>query len=301
MICNYKFRLIECTVILLFLPWIGLKSQNLLINPGAEDGPPATNGWTVVNSGSNCSGSGVWRVEGNQGGFPPAHSGTYYFYPGCALLGVLLGQTYELYQDVDVSANAAAIDINGYGLTFSGYTQSKKRLLTADDGTTIIIEVRNAAHAFIGSYSIGETQNDNGWTYHTASALLPVGTRFVRVRLIGTFHSLLGPVGAYFDDLSLTSFSVTPVNLTQFNAVKNRGGVFLNWQTVNKLNNKGFTIMRSSDGSNWSDLGFIANNQNAPVNNYSFEDQSPLAGRNFYKLREIGIDGAVKYSERRTV
>lgn len=298
---NCKFRLTKFTFLLLLFPWVGLKSQNLLANPGAEDGPPATNGWTVVSSGSNCYSSGVWRVEGNQGGFPAAHSGNYYFYPGCTLLGALFGQTYELYQDVDVSADAAVIDLKGFGVTFSGYERSFNEFFP--DGTTITVEARNSANSTVlGSYTTGETKTRTGWAYYAATSILPVGTRFIRVRLIGTVHSL-GSIDSYFDDLSLKSLSVTPIKLSQFNVVKSGGKVYLNWQTVNELNNMGFTVMRSSDQINWSDLGFVANNyQSTPDDNeYSFEDRSPLGGRYFYKLRETSIDGSVKYSKVRTV
>lgn len=275
-----------------------MKAQNLLVNPGAENGKPATNGWTVVNSGSNCYGSGGWRIKGNQNGFPAAHSGTYYFYPGCG--GEEKGESYELYQDVDVSANASAIDNHTYGLIFSGYTQSFDQF--PSDGATIIVEARNATNTLVlGSYSTGETHNILGWVYYTATALLPSGTRFVRVRLIGTSYSGTS-IDSYFDDLSLISFSTLPVNLIQFNAVKDGGHVFLNWQTADESNNKGYTIMRSSDQSNWKDLGFIASNyQNTLNNNYSFEDQSPLDGPNFYRLRKTGIDGTIKYSDIREV
>lgn len=297
MTSNGKSQLIGLIILLLF-PYFGLKAQNLLVNPGAEGGAPATNGWKVVKSGSDCFGSGDWRIKGNQNGFPAAHSGTYYFYPGCG--GKAKGETYELYQNVDVSAKAANIDQQLYGVTFSGYTQSYNQ--SPSEGATIIIEARNGANNHvIGSYSIGQTHNINGWVYYTASALLPSGTRFIRVRLIGNSYNGTS-IDSYFDDLSLIDFSVLPVSLIQFNAVKNRDKVLLSWQTTNELNNNGFTIMRSSDQSNWKDLDFTASNYQSTLdNNYTFEDQNPLNGTNFYKLRQTDIDGAIKYSDIRMV
>lgn len=98
-------------------------SQNLLVNPSAESGDPTSVGWTNVSMGStgaSCYNNSGWRILGNQNGFPAAQQGSYIFYPGCSSS---TGSTFEVRQDVNVSANASLIDAGWNSFTFSGYMQ----------------------------------------------------------------------------------------------------------------------------------------------------------------------------------
>jgi hypothetical protein len=74
--------------------------------------------------------------------------------------------------------------------------------------------------------------------------------------------------------------------------------VMLEWLTLTETNNYGFYLERSSDGRMWTDLHFIAGKGttlNAHVYNYT--DKSPLAGINYYRLRQEDFDGYVHYSD----
>lgn len=98
---------------------------------------------------------------------------------------------------------------------------------------------------------------------------------------------------------------IIPVTLVDFNAVKNNTQVNLYWNTATETANKGFYIERSIDGINFKTLGFI--NSNAPGGNslinqdYSFPDTKPLNGYNYYRLKQINIDGKFTYSKTRNI
>ncbi len=71
------------------------------------------------------------------------------------------------------------------------------------------------------------------------------------------------------------------------------------------MNNKGFHLERSADGSDWKEIGFIAsqseNGSSDAALNYSFLDDSPLSGQNLYRLKQVDFDGKYVYSSVRTV
>lgn len=93
--------------------------------------------------------------------------------------------------------------------------------------------------------------------------------------------------------------SVVPVELTFFTGKENGNSVNLSWQTASEMNNAGFDIERSSTGnSDWEKIGFVAGSgTSSEVHNYSFNDLSPLAGKNYYRLNQKDLDGKSKISE----
>lgn len=90
-----------------------------------------------------------------------------------------------------------------------------------------------------------------------------------------------------------------PVNFTSFLVSKDKSGVKLMWSTAQEINNSGFAVQRSSDkGKNWTDLGFVAGNNNASgEKSYSFVDGNPVTGLNLYRLKQMDNDGSFNLSE----
>ncbi len=67
---------------------------------------------------------------------------------------------------------------------------------------------------------------------------------------------------------------------------------------VREQNNKGFDIERSTDGNNFSAIGKVnaAGNSSSTIK-YSFFDDNPVAGTNFYHLKMVDKDGRYSYSK----
>ncbi len=82
-----------------------------------------------------------------------------------------------------------------------------------------------------------------------------------------------------------------PVNLTSFTAKAETAGTKLTWQTASEQNNKSFTVSRSIDGGNFTTVGNVASKGNS--SSYTFLDQSPSVGTNYYRLQQIDIDGKI--------
>ncbi len=89
-----------------------------------------------------------------------------------------------------------------------------------------------------------------------------------------------------------------PLNLLSFTG-KNKGSYnLLEWQTAGGISNDYFEIERSNDSRDFEAIGTINGAANsAPIYSYSFIDQHPLNGVNYYRLRQAGNDGAFTYSQ----
>jgi hypothetical protein len=89
-----------------------------------------------------------------------------------------------------------------------------------------------------------------------------------------------------------------PVSLLSFSATPGNNSVTLRWSTSSEINNLGFEIQRSIDGSGgWTTLGFVNGAGNSATTlNYSYADENLAASRYYYRLKQIDIDQRFAYS-----
>jgi len=100
--------------------------------------------------------------------------------------------------------------------------------------------------------------------------------------------------------LTVTSVdcSTLPVSLINFSAAPGNNSVALRWATSSEINNLGFEIQRSINGTGgWTTLGFVngAGNSNSTLH-YSYLDENLTARRYYYRLKQIDIDKRFEYS-----
>lgn len=89
--------------------------------------------------------------------------------------------------------------------------------------------------------------------------------------------------------------TVLPVTLTSFKAVKQNNGVRLNWTTASEQDNSYFEILKAGDDQKFVSIGKIKGNGTVTeAKSYSFTDQNPLAGANYYQLSQTDADGKSK-------
>ncbi|MBP7273537.1 MAG: T9SS type A sorting domain-containing protein [Saprospiraceae bacterium] len=63
------------------------------------------------------------------------------------------------------------------------------------------------------------------------------------------------------------------------------------WATKKEFNNSHFTILRSFDGNQFEAIGKVeGNGTTLEVRNYSFIDNKPFNGRNYYRIRQVDAD-----------
>lgn len=95
--------------------------------------------------------------------------------------------------------------------------------------------------------------------------------------------------------------AVLPIMLASFEARYDQF-VFLQWRTATEISNDYFAIERSAAGSLFSEISRVrgAGNSFEPQR-YTFTDEAPWAGLNYYRLRQVDFDGQSAYSATVTV
>ncbi len=97
--------------------------------------------------------------------------------------------------------------------------------------------------------------------------------------------------------VTLSFSSVLPVELVKFEARLSKSTVNLDWQTTSEHNNDGFDIQRTVDGGKWHDLAFLpGHGTSLEEHSYTYTDERPLPGMNYYRLQQMDFDGSFEYS-----
>ena len=104
---------------------------------------------------------------------------------------------------------------------------------------------------------------------------------------------------------NLTTLNLQPVNcaflpvtLTDFKLSVETNTVALQWSTASENNNKGFEVQRSTDGVQWSAIGFVNGAINSQtVRKYSYTDKNLSEGRYYYRLKQVDLDEKSSYSK----
>lgn len=100
----------------------------------------------------------------------------------------------------------------------------------------------------------------------------------------------------------LSGSVVLPVELVFFKAEKLQDQALLTWQTASELNNDLFEIEHSTDGSSFQPIGKVKGaGTTQEVRDYSFLHRQPAAGINYYRLRQVDLDGRFEYTPIRTL
>ena len=112
----------------------------------------------------------------------------------------------------------------------------------------------------------------------------------------GTFNlTSAGGYDIFVEKLSQTS--ALPVTWLNFNGVLRNNETYLNWSTANEFNSKGFEVQKSMDGQTFADIGFVEGAGNSSIiNNYSYTDAKVQSGTNYYRLKQVDLDGRFSYS-----
>jgi hypothetical protein len=96
----------------------------------------------------------------------------------------------------------------------------------------------------------------------------------------------------------LVPTQVLPVELTIFTGYNDGSINVLNWTTASELNSLKFEVEKSTDAVNFEYIGErpAAGNSSIPLN-YTLNDNHPVLGNNYYRLKMIDRDGSFTYSE----
>ncbi len=137
------------------------------------------------------------------------------------------------------------------------------------------------------------------------------GTGPFKVAGYSTSNAL--PAGAMFDEFRFYNRALddveiantwdhslpylVPVELTSFTGTQNGNTVSLTWTTATETNNSGFAVERSTNNSEFSQIGFVQGfGSTTEPQSYSFSDKDLKAGTYYYRLKQVDYDGSYEYS-----
>jgi hypothetical protein len=93
------------------------------------------------------------------------------------------------------------------------------------------------------------------------------------------------------------SLTILPVTIEAFTGMRDGETAVLNWTTAQEENSRDFVVERSGDGQVFSAIGTVAAAGNSHLaRSYTYTDESPVPGVNYYRLREEDLDGHANYS-----
>ncbi len=88
-----------------------------------------------------------------------------------------------------------------------------------------------------------------------------------------------------------------PLELIQFNARAQQRFIALDWQSAAERNFAGYELQRSTDGSSFEKITWIAGKGGVSKNDYRYEDQDVVPGiLYYYRLKMLDTDGVFAYS-----
>jgi hypothetical protein len=83
-----------------------------------------------------------------------------------------------------------------------------------------------------------------------------------------------------------------PVELLAFNGYAKTDANVLSWSTGSEINNAGFELQRSEDGSSFYKIAFIEGGGNSTsLKEYQFTDKNYTAIKSYYRLKQMDNDG----------
>ncbi|HEY4061818.1 MAG TPA: LamG-like jellyroll fold domain-containing protein [Puia sp.] len=203
--------------------------------------------------------------------------------------------------------------INGGGVAFgignpditiispaTGYNDGSWHFVTATRAAaaaTITLYIDGAQAATISGTATGA---------RTAPTLIGLGRNDCAAT--GVYTGSLDDAIAYARVLSSTEVSnlynfysgvTLPLTWLSFTGQASTGDVLLQWQVGHVSGNDHFEIDHSTDGVVFNQIGSLSNSDNSPVEDsqtYQFADPNPVHGQNFYRIKQVDIDGHYSYS-----
>ncbi len=95
-----------------------------------------------------------------------------------------------------------------------------------------------------------------------------------------------------------TSYIPLPIELISFTGENHQDRNELRWITASEINNDYFEIEKSSNGYTFENIGIVKSKGFSDhILKYEFTDESPLTGLNYYRLKQVDVNGEFTYSK----
>ena len=139
--------------------------------------------------------------------------------------------------------------------------------------------------------------DETGVTIDLSAAAYQDITSPITFRFYG-FNAVLASGTYSINDFTFNGSTALPIALSSFEATIENSIAFLSFSTASERDNDYFSIERSADATRFEAIGQVkgAGDSNESKN-YTFTDDYPLPGKNYYRLRQVDFDGKFSYSK----
>jgi hypothetical protein len=153
-----------------------------------------------------------------------------------------------------------------------------------------------AANVSLSSGTIsGFTGSGSVYTFNIVTAGFATYTTNIAAAQITDLAGNTNTVAASF---TIVYASPLAVQFLSFTAVeKSAGVVYLDWKIASEQNNDHYLLERSSDGTVFNPLSIVqaqAGGNSSSEVDYTYIDNNPVTGNNFYRLTQVDKDGRTK-------
>jgi hypothetical protein len=196
------------------------------------------------------------------------------------------------------SGNGTTVTVDGT-LTIWGDLNVNNNMIWNITGSVIIkgnVIMGNGAGLTVTGGNLKISGNFTGGNNTTVS--VPSGSITVGGSVdTGNGSTLTGCAGCFQKGGSCTgpstfcTNSVLPITLLSFKGKSNGSIVTLEWTAAIEGRFDRFVVERLTNNGSFSEIGSVVGDGNTSLTSYSFEDQTPVIGSNFYRLRSVDYDG----------
>jgi len=197
------------------------------------------------------------------------------------------------------TGNTVVINVDG-NLEIWGDLDIGNDLTISVTGTLIIhgdINIGNGGSLDIsGSVSVGGDFNGGNDTMVNVDGNLDVTGNIDT----GNGSELTGSgtvsTGSCTGDPDFCSGGPLPIKLAYFNGRAKVNSIELNWTTTSEENFDYFSVQKSINATDFKEIGMVKGAGSGPQSiDYSFEDEKPFSGLNYYRLKAVDLDGTFEY------
>ena len=170
--------------------------------------------------------------------------------------------------------------------------------------------VNGGSHNYINSANLTPSGNPNSATFTFTVAKADIGiTGDIVFKFLATYGSETGyrsnefigdagptnnPDNTPYTAATFFSYvSALPVSITHFNALVSSSNIILKWGVAQESDIARYKVLRSADGADFKEIGSVSSMGNtSTTREYSFTDNQPSRGNNYYKISILNKDGS---------
>ncbi|TSA50561.1 MAG: PKD domain-containing protein, partial [Sphingobacteriales bacterium] len=142
------------------------------------------------------------------------------------------------------------------------------------------------------------TGSNTTFTNHSYTTSALGGNANLAFRFVFMSDNTVTAPGVALDNFEVIGVTnVLPITLVSFTGENNGSHNLILWKTESEINNKGFQLLRSADGINFSSIAFVdGGGTTYNTSDYNFTDKNLQSEIYYYRLQQIDFDNTESYS-----